>query len=118
MARSGGWHPARLLLARTEHGEVPTERKGLALQRGVPRSALPIESGWTARSAASMELVEIARIAVNETDKAKIRGAVDIKVPFVVCPEAIVESPACPSSIDRGSGFSGPTLHDSSQAEA
>ena len=39
-----------------------------------------------------MELVEIIRIAINETDQAEIRGAVDIKVPFVVCPEVIVES--------------------------
>jgi hypothetical protein len=63
-----------------------------------------------------MELVEIARIAINETGQARIRGAVDIKVPFVVCPEAIVKISACPSSIDRGSGFSGPTLYDRFQA--
>jgi hypothetical protein len=51
------------------------------------------------RSAASMELVEITRIAINETDQAKIRGAVDIKVPFVVCPEAIVESQLAPARL-------------------
>jgi hypothetical protein len=51
------------------------------------------------RSAASMELVEIARIAINETEQARIRGAVDIKVPFVVCPEAIVESQLAPARL-------------------
>jgi hypothetical protein len=63
-----------------------------------------------------MQLVEIGRIAINETDQAKIRGAVDIKVPFYGVSRGYRRISACPSSIDRGSGFSGPTLYDSSQA--
>jgi hypothetical protein len=60
-----------------------------------------------------MELVEIARIAINETDQAKIRGAIDIKVPFVVCPEAIVESQLAPARLIGEAASPVPTLYDS-----
>jgi len=63
-----------------------------------------------------MELVEITRIAINETDQAKIRGAVDIKVPFVVCPEAIVESQLAPARLIGKATSPVATLYDSSQA--
>ena len=63
-----------------------------------------------------MELVEIARIAINETGQARIRGAVDIKVPFVVCPEPIVESQLAPARLIGEAASPVPTLYDSFQA--
>jgi hypothetical protein len=47
--------------------------------------------GRMARSAASVELAESTRIAVNETDQARMRDAIDIKFPYVTCPKATVE---------------------------
>jgi hypothetical protein len=48
-----------------------------------------------------MELVEIARNAVNETDKMRIRGAVDITVPLVDVSRDYPQALACPSPINR-----------------
>lgn len=86
---------------------APTGRAGPTFQRSVPRSAAAVGIGWTVRSAAFVELAEITKMAVNETDQARMRNAVDIKFPCEVplCDVSRGYRRICPSSIGRGSNF-------------